>query len=126
MDFVGSWHIFEVEIQDGKYYDIETSAYIEIDFNNQGEFRFRSVTGCIDGRLTDNVKGKNVLEFTWEGSDESYPLSGSGWVWVKEPNVLEGEFRIHLGDHFKFLARRVEQKSLNSDATDTYKKCNNP
>ncbi len=48
------------------------------------------------------------FEFTWEGNDECDPASGSGWLRMKEKDLLEGKFRIHKGDSSIFLARRVK------------------
>ena len=108
MDFVGNWHIYEMEMWSEDYFNMEVQAYIEIDDKNQGEFQFGLVTGGLDGRVTDDVEGLKRLEFTWSGSDELDPVSGIGWVRVKEPNILEGELRIHQGDRSKFLAKKPE------------------
>jgi len=47
------------------------------------------------------------FEFTWEGIDENDPISGSGCLKIIDDDLLEGEFRIHLGDSSTFFARRV-------------------
>jgi hypothetical protein len=48
------------------------------------------------------------FEFTWDGNDECDPVFGYGWVRIKEKDVLEGEFRFHLGDSSTFLAKRAK------------------
>ncbi|MGM3306069.1 hypothetical protein ACSQ6I_08820, partial [Anabaena sp. WFMT] len=71
-----------------------------------GDFQFGLVVGDIDGT---NIKDGSVekLEFTWEGSDECDPASGSGWLKIKDKNTLEGNIKIHRGDSSTFLARRA-------------------
>jgi hypothetical protein len=81
--------------------------YIMIEPDNLGHFQFGLVYGYIDGRIVDYAEGKR-FEFTWEGNDECDHALGSGWVRIKEKDVLEGEFRIHLGDSSTFLARRAK------------------
>jgi hypothetical protein len=109
MDFVGTWHIYEMDLWDEDYFNMEVQAYIEIESNNQGDFQFGLVAGGLHGRVVDDVdvEGKKRFEFTWSGNDECDPASGSGWVRVKSPNILEGEFRIHQGDDSTFLAKRA-------------------
>lgn len=109
MDFVGTWRIYEMEMWDEDYFNMEVQAYIEIDSNNQGDFQFGLVAGGLHGRVVDDVdvEGLKRFEFTWSGNDECDPASGSGWVRVKSPNILEGEFRIHQGDDSTFLAKKA-------------------
>jgi len=107
MDFTGTWHIYEMELWDEDYFNMEVQAYIKIEPDNFGFFQFGLVYGDIDGRIVDYADSKR-FEFTWEGNDECDPMSGSGWVRIKEKDVLEGEFRIHLGDSSTFLARKAE------------------
>ena len=109
MDFLGTWHIYEMVLWDEDYFNMEVQAYIEIESNNRGDFQFGLVTGGLSGRVVDDVdlEGKKRFEFTWSGNDECDPASGSGWVRVKSPNILEGEFRIHDGDDSTFLAKRA-------------------
>jgi hypothetical protein len=109
MDFVGTWHIYEMEMWDEDYFNMEVQAYIEIDSNNQGDFQFGLVAGGLNGRVVDDVdvEGKKRFEFTWSGFDECDPAEGSGWVRFKQPDILEGEFSIHDGDDSTFLAKRA-------------------
>ncbi len=83
MDFAGTWHIYEMETWDEDYFNMEVQAYVRIEPNGR---RFK---------------------FTWEGNDECDPASGSGWVRIKENDVIEGEFRIHNSDSSTFLARKA-------------------
>jgi len=106
-EFTGTWHIFEMEQWDEDYFNMEVQAYIEIEPANSGCFQFGLVNGEIDGRVVGYPEEKR-FEFTWEGNDECDPASGSGWLRMKEKDLLEGEFRIHKGDSSIFLARRVK------------------
>ena len=81
-------------------------AYIDIKRDFLGTFQFGLVEGEMDGEVVDYPDGKR-FEFTWDGNDECIPVSGSGWVRLKEEDLLEGEFRIHLGDDSTFSARRA-------------------
>ncbi|ODS39649.1 MAG: hypothetical protein A7316_04885 [Candidatus Altiarchaeales archaeon WOR_SM1_86-2] len=107
MDFTGTWHIYEMEMWDMDYSDMDVRAYIRIKPNGLGDFQFGLVSGGIDGKVVDYADEKR-FEFTWDGNDECDPACGSGWVKLKEGDLLEGEIRIHLGDDSAFLARRVK------------------
>lgn len=63
MEFAGKWHIFEMEVWDEDYFNMDVQAYIEIKRDNLGTFQF---------------------------------------------GLVEGEFRIHLGDDSTFSAKRAE------------------
>lgn len=106
--FKGKWRIFEMELWDKDFFDMEVKAYIEIKSNMMGDFQFGLVSGGIDGKVVDHPDGKR-FEFTWDGNDECDPASGSGWVKLKNENQLEGEFRFHLGDWSTFSARKVKR-----------------
>jgi hypothetical protein len=106
MQLAGLWHIYEMEMWDESYFNMEVQAYIEIDEQGCGDFQFGLVTGQIDGELiSDNSNLK--LDFTWEGSDECDPASGSGWLKLKDKNKLEGKIKFHGGDSSMFLAERA-------------------
>lgn len=94
-----------METWDEDYFNMEVQAYIRIEQDNLGCFQFGLVQGDIDGRVVNYSDGKR-FEFTWEGHDECEHACGSGWVRLKEKNVLEGEFRFHLSDSSTFLARK--------------------
>ncbi|MGB9928164.1 MAG: hypothetical protein ACPK85_07120 [Methanosarcina sp.] len=107
MDFTGTWHIYKMELWDEDYFNMEVQAYIKIKPDNLGYFQFGLVHGNIDGRIVDYADGKR-FEFTWEGNDESDHVFGSGWVKIKDKDLLEGKFRFHLGDNSTFLTRREQ------------------
>ena len=107
MTFTGVWYIYEMEMWDEDYFNMEVQAYIKIKSNNCGDFQFGLVSGDIGGKIVSYPDG-NRFEFTFEGEDECDPVSGFGWIKQKEKDIVEGEFRFHLGDDSTFLARRAE------------------
>jgi hypothetical protein len=103
---VGLWHIYEMDMWDEDYFNMETQAYIEITPTNGGEFQFGLVTGSIDGYLEDN-NGKERFAFTWDGSDEMDEASGSGWLHLSSKDEVEGLIKFHGGDRSTFKARKA-------------------
>ena len=106
-EFVGTWHIYEMEAWDEDYFNMEVQAYIEIDSRKPGDFQFGLVSGQIDGKVVEHADGKR-FEFTWDGNDECDPANGSGWITLKDAETIEGEFRFHHGDDSLFWAKRAE------------------
>lgn len=107
MDFTGIWHIYEMELWNEDYFNMDVQAYITIETDNIGYFQFGLVYGDFEGRIIECDEGKR-FEFTWEGNEEYDHVFGSGWVKIKQKDILEGEFRFHLGDSSTFLARRAK------------------
>src|SRR3972149_10248629 len=87
MNFIGTWHIYEMEMWDEDYFNMEVQAYIKIVSNNKGNFQFGLVTGKIDGEVVSDANEKR-FEFIREGNDECDPAIGSGWVRIKGKDVL--------------------------------------
>lgn len=107
MKMTGRWRIYEMEQWDKDYFDMEVQAYINIKKDKTGSFQFGLVSGDIHGKVIEYADGDR-FEFTWEGSDECDPASGSGWCRLKGKGSLEGEFRFHRGDDSTFVATRVQ------------------
>lgn len=107
MKFAGTWHIYEMEMWDADYFNMEVQAYIKINSQGLGDFQFGLVSGQIDGEVVREGSDER-FEFTWEGNDECDPASGSGWVRLKDKNTMAGKIKFHLGDSSKFLARRAK------------------
>ncbi|QTA85743.1 hypothetical protein [Desulfonema magnum] len=105
MKFAGTWHIVEMEMWDESYFNMEVQAYIKINKKGNGNFQFGLVTGYIDGEF---IKEDEKLEFTWEGNDEMDTASGSGWVKMKEKDIIEGKIKFHMGDRSMFTAKRAK------------------
>lgn len=108
MKFKGRWHIYEMEMWDEDYFNEEVQAYIQIDKSGTGEFQFGYVWGEIDGKITNHTNEER-FEFSFVGNDENDPTSGCGWIKLKEADIIEGEFRFHMGDDSTFLARRTKK-----------------
>jgi hypothetical protein len=51
MNLAGIWHIYEMEMWDDSYFNMEVQAYIEIDEKGFGDFQFGLVIGQIDGEI---------------------------------------------------------------------------
>ena len=107
MEFQGTWHIYEMEMWDEDYFNMEVQAYIEINKKNLGNFQFGLVSGYLDGEVV-KYGGKVRFEFTWEGQDENDPVLGSGWLSFRDKNSLEGRIKLHLGDSSRLWARRAD------------------
>lgn len=107
-EFVGKWHIDEMETWDEDYFNMEVQAYLEIDSTNMGHFQFGLVSGHIDGEIVEDGE-RTRLEFTWDGNDECDEAQGSGWIELVNSNCIEGKIKFHLGDSSTFSAERVKR-----------------
>ena len=105
-EFIGTWHIYEMELWDSDYFNMELQAYIDIKPNNLGNFQFGLVSGYLDGYIEDEF-GKEYFVFTWEGQDEMEPMTGSGWMKLIDKNEIVGSIKLHLGDRSGFSASRA-------------------
>lgn len=106
--FIGTWHIYEMETWDADYLNMEVQAYVQIRPDNLGDFQFGLVSGGLDGSVQGKPPGQRFV-FTWEGSDEMDPVSGSGWMRLKDENTALGMIGIHRGDRSRFRARRMSR-----------------
>ncbi len=90
-----------MEMWDAEYINLERQAYLEINDDGLGNFQFGLVTGQIDGEV--EISGNNEkFSFTWEGSDELDPVSGSGSVSLHGTDKIIGKIKTHLGDSSEF------------------------
>ena len=105
-EFIGTWHIYEMEVWDEDYFNMEVQAYIKVWPNNLGGFQFGLVSGSLDGFI-EVESGKERFVFTWDGQDEMDPMTGSGWMKFNGTNEVEGLIKLHLGDRSGFSARRA-------------------
>ena len=106
---VGYWEIYEMELWDEDYFNMETQAYIEIKSDRQGLFQFGLVTGFLDGYL-EQIGDIERFSFTWEGTDEVDEASGSGWLKLiddNDANEAEGCIDMHQGDRSGFKVIRA-------------------
>ncbi len=105
--YSGTWNIYEMEMWDEDYFNMEVQAYLKIDSRGLGGFQFGLVSGEIDGEIVQ-VGSEERFEFTWAGNDEMDPAAGSGWLKLKDKDNLEGRIKFHLGDRSTFKAKRAE------------------
>lgn len=104
--FVGIWYIYEMEMWDEDYFNMETQAYVEIRPNNLGEFQFGLVSGSLDGYL-ESINDTTRFYFTWEGQDEMDEAQGSGWLELVSSDEVAGLINLHFGDRSKFKAKKA-------------------
>jgi hypothetical protein len=107
MDFEGIWRIKEMEMWDAEYFNMVVQAYIKIRYDGSGSFQFGLVSGDMDGKVIE-YPYESRFEFSWQGSDECDPASGSGWLRIRENQKIEGELRFFEGDDSTFIAEKVE------------------
>lgn len=91
---------------------MEVQAYISINENGGGDFQFGLVSCGLNGKIVEYA-GQERFEFTFSGSDECDPTSGSGWIALKDK--IEGEFRFYLGDSSTFLARKAKERGVENN-----------
>jgi len=112
-----------MENWDDDYVNMERQAFIEIGPDNLGSFQFGLVSGQLDGyleTLEETPEGEPSgrrpaslplasvrFAFTWDGFDEHHEVSGGGWMRLTGATEAVGAFKIHLGDHSTFRARRA-------------------
>ena len=60
MKFSGTWHIYEMQMWDEDYFNMEVQAFIEIDAKGHDNFQFGLVSGEIDGEI---VQGDSKERF---------------------------------------------------------------
>ncbi len=107
MNIVGLWHITAMEMWDDAYFNMVGQAFIQMGGNRLGNFQFGLVSGQLDGEI-EKVGDEKRFYFSWNGSDEMDPVSGSGWIKLVDQNTIEGKIKFHLGDSSLFLAKRVK------------------
>jgi hypothetical protein len=106
MNFVGKWHIYEMDMWNEEYSNKTIQGFVEIENSKIGRFQIGVISGELEGKLVEYY-GKESFEFTFEGTDECDPISGCGWMLFRERDIVKGEFRFYLGSNSTFLARRA-------------------
>ena len=102
--FIGSWTIDETSEWEPDFLHMIETAKIEILPDGTGRLRF----GCVEAEIDcepDPSNPKEILHFSFEGSDEGDPVSGRGSV-KREGARLLGHFAFHLGDRSAFKASK--------------------
>ena len=102
--FIGEWRITEVQGFDLDDLDEVDEAMISFEDNNRGDFRF-----CLYDAWTDYRVGQRgghvAAEFSWEGTQDSTPISGRGWVVPKDQHIV-GIIFVHGDSEYSFVASR--------------------
>lgn len=79
-------------------------AHITLEREGLGYLEFIAISADVDYRTVER-DGKDAIEFSWEGEEESDRCSGRGWA-ILERIELRGMLYIHRGDESEFVARR--------------------
>ena len=106
----GSWRIVEMDLWDRDAIDLVGPAFIELNADGTGRFRFIAVEGYLDCRYAERGDLPKV-EFTWEGNDEGDHASGRGWAQLETDGSLRGHIFFHAGDDSGFRAVAREKAS---------------
>lgn len=101
----GRWRIEEMDLWDRDAIDLLGPAFVEINSDGTGSFRFIAVEGYLDCRF-DKRDGQRVVEFSWEGDDDGDPVSGRGRARAAPSGSLRGHIFFHMGDDSGFRAVR--------------------
>ena len=108
--FVGLWYIYDMEMWDEDYFDMEVKAYVEVQDNSNGDFQFGLVSGSFYGEV-ETIGDVTRLSFSWEGMDECDEVNGRGWIQLADgdPDEIEGMIDIMQGDRSRFNAKRADE-----------------
>jgi hypothetical protein len=104
MPLTGRWRIVEMDLWDREAIDLLEPGFIEFAGDGTGQFGFLAVRGWMDCRSTER-NGRTVVEFSWDGVDDSDQVSGRGWAAVVDDATLTGHLFIHTGDDSSFRAK---------------------
>ena len=102
----GKWRITDMSLWDREAIDLLGPAFIEFR-GNEGQFRFLAVDGWMDCRH-GRRNGQPSVDFTWDGNDEGDPVSGRGWVLLRQDGSLTGHIYFHRGDDSGLTAMPFE------------------
>ena len=116
-EFSGLWHITDIGDWDEDDLNTAGQAYIRIDPDGMGIFRFGLVVGDIDGKIVEHTDSTR-FEFTWAGMDEDDPIFGSGWMQKQIDPTFQGEIRLHMGDDMCFVAEKQPSIQGNTPSTE--------
>lgn len=105
-EFIGKWRITEMEVWPQGMVDQLEEGFFEFFEGEQGKFIFCAVEGNMD--IVVNTRMPE-LEFSWEGTDDTRPVSGRGKIEFLTPFEGEGVIFIHNGDRLTFIVKRMEQ-----------------
>ena len=105
-EYIGRWHIVEMEKWDQDFVDMVVPGYILFEDNDSGELQVGAIFGSMDCRI-EPYGDSERLAFSWESDDEMDPLDGRGWVILNEGGQLEGRLYFHDGADSGFRAEKT-------------------
>lgn len=103
--FEGVWRIEEMEGWGEDSLNLLGPANITFDNDGLGSFQFVAVVGFMDCRFSRR-DGRPLVEFSWQGHDDSDDACGRGWAIIKDDGKLGGRIFIHCADDSAFVAKR--------------------
>lgn len=105
MKFEGIWNIYEMEMWEEDYFNIEVQAFIKITNDRKGHFQFGLVTGDFTGKTLEQ-SNEEKFAFKWIGTDELEPVQGIGWIEIINEGLIVGKFIFNNGEQSKFKAKK--------------------
>ena len=105
--FFGPWYIEEMELWGGDDLDLLGPANITFDDDGFGSFQFVAVVGCIDCYFSER-NGMPLVEFSWQGHDDSADACGRVWGVIEGDGKLHGRIFSHWAGNSAFSAKRKE------------------
>ena len=102
-EYYGWWRIIETSQWDDDLIDMIGTALISLT-GYDDQLRMFVLLAHVNCRPT-----KAGVSFTWKGSWEYDPVSGTGSVKLRKDGLLTGKIRIKDGDESNFIAERAEE-----------------
>jgi hypothetical protein len=98
---IGRWRIVEADLWDRDYLDLDGSATITIEADNNGEIAFGALQAGLDVSYSPSM-----VFFTWGGCDEMDEVSGDGHAELLDDGSIKVTFAYHNGDEAILKATR--------------------
>ena len=102
--FREKWRIVSTDVWEPDALDEFGPAHLTFGPNRTGELCLIAISASVHYHAGTR-DGAPMVEFTWAGDDDGYPISGRGWV-RRSPEGLVGRVFIHEGDEAEFTAKR--------------------
>ena len=106
---IGVWRIVDTELWDLDDLDLLEPAHLTLEPDGLGALRLLAIEADLDYRIVER-DGRPAVEFSFDGSDEGYRISGRGWA-ILHGEQLRGRIFLHRGDDSGFTASRREEGS---------------
>jgi hypothetical protein len=95
--FEGVWRIEEMEVWGDDSPNLLGPANITFDDDELGSLQFVAFS---------ERDGRPLVEFSWQGHDDSDDACGRGWAIIEGDGNLRGRIFIHCADDSAFIAKR--------------------